>query len=81
MNDFHPSFKIICFLVANSNSSFYRCWSLNHSFMILERFDLLIIMSENDDSNYNDDYDYDNDDIAMISKMTSTMKKVTTKDL
>ena len=81
MNDFHPSFKIFCFLVANSNSSFYRCWSLNHSFMILERFDLLIIMSENDDSNYNDDYDYDNDDIAMTSKMTSTMKKVTTKDL
>ena len=48
--------------------------------MILERFDLLIIMSENDDSNYNDDYDYDNDDIAMTLKMTSTMKKVTTKD-
>ena len=46
-------------------------------FTILERFDFLIMIYENDDSNDNDDDDCDDDDI----KMTSTMKIMTRKDL
>ena len=43
-------------------------------FMILERFDFLIIIYENNDSN---DNDFNDDDITL----TSTMKTMTTKDL
>ena len=48
-------------------------------FTILERFDFLIKIYENDDGNDNDDDDDcdDDDDITM----TSTMKTMTTKDL
>ena len=46
-------------------------------FTILERFDFLIMIYENDDSNDNDDDDCDDNDITM----TSTMKTMTTKDL
>ena len=45
-------------------------------FTILERFDFLIMIYENDDSNDNDDDDCDDNDITM----TSTMKTITTKD-
>ena len=48
-------------------------------FMILERFDFLIKIYENDDGNDNDDDDDcdDDDDITM----TSTMQTMTTKYL
>ena len=52
-------------------------------FTILERFDFLIMIHENDYSNDNDDDDCDDDDDCVDDNitMTSTMKTMTTKDL